>query len=64
VVAGKTELTKAMWNYLFGHGRRADRPIRLDVSEYASLSAAERLVAKDDGYSVHSVRRSPPKSPR
>ena len=46
---GKTELAKAMSHYLFGHGRRADRLIRLDMSEYAAPWAAERLVAKDDG---------------
>ena len=59
---GKTELAKAMSRYLFGHGRRADRLIRLDMSEYAAPWAAERLVAKDDGTPsdfVQKVRRQP-----
>ncbi len=59
---GKTELAKAMSRYLFGHGRHADRLIRLDMSEYASPWSAERLLAKDDGRPsdfVEKVRQQP-----
>ncbi len=45
---GKTELAKTMAAYLFGHGKQAERLVRLDMSEFASPWNAERLVAKDD----------------
>ncbi len=32
---GKTELARALSDYLFGHGSEADRMIRLDMSEYS-----------------------------
>ena len=42
---GKTELARALSQYLFGHGDHADRRLlRLDMSEYAGPDAAERLV--------------------
>jgi ATP-dependent Clp protease ATP-binding subunit ClpC len=41
---GKTELARALSQYLFGHGEQADRMVRLDMSEYAGPGAAERLV--------------------
>jgi ATP-dependent Clp protease ATP-binding subunit ClpC len=46
---GKTELAKTMSTYLFGHGKKSDRLIRLDMSEFASPWNVERLVSKDDG---------------
>jgi ATP-dependent Clp protease ATP-binding subunit ClpC len=45
---GKTELTKALADFLFGHGASSDRLVRLDMSEYSAPWAARRLVAKDD----------------
>jgi ATP-dependent Clp protease ATP-binding subunit ClpC len=45
---GKTELAKALTDYLFGHGGATDRLVRLDMSEYSSPWAAQRLLAKDD----------------
>ncbi len=46
---GKTELARAISHYFFGHGERADRLVRLDMSEYGTHSSAERLVEKPDG---------------
>ena len=45
---GKTELAKTMAAYLFGHGKQAERLVRLDMSEFASPWNAERLVAEED----------------
>jgi ATP-dependent Clp protease ATP-binding subunit ClpA len=42
---GKTQLVRALSQYLFGHGDRADRLVRLDMSEYSAPAAAERLMA-------------------
>ena len=44
---GKTALAKAAANYLFGHGQDTRRLLRLDMSEYSSPWAAERLLCKD-----------------
>jgi ATP-dependent Clp protease ATP-binding subunit ClpC len=44
---GKTELAKTASDYLFGHGKNADRLVRLDMSEYSSPWAAERLLTTD-----------------
>jgi ATP-dependent Clp protease ATP-binding subunit ClpC len=46
---GKTELAKAISNYLFGHGATADRLVRLDMSEYSSPYASPRLITREDG---------------
>jgi ATP-dependent Clp protease ATP-binding subunit ClpC len=59
---GKTELAKTISNYLFGHGKQAERLIRLDMSEYAAPWSAERLLTKDDGSPsefLQKVRRQP-----
>jgi ATP-dependent Clp protease ATP-binding subunit ClpC len=45
---GKTELAKVVSEYLFGHGKNTDRLVRLDMSEYSSPWAAERLITKED----------------
>lgn len=45
---GKTELAKTLSDYLFGHGQQTDRLVRLDMSEYSSGDAAERLLSKPD----------------
>lgn len=54
---GKTQLTKAIARYLFGHGDDADRLVRLDMSEYSSPLAAERLIAQDSQTPSHFIRR-------
>jgi ATP-dependent Clp protease ATP-binding subunit ClpC len=46
---GKTELAKALARFFFGHGEQAERLVRLDMSEYAGLGAAERLLTGPDG---------------
>ncbi len=46
---GKTQLAKSTSEYLFGHGDKADRLVRLDMSEYSSPYAAERLLTGSDG---------------
>ncbi len=59
---GKTQLAKTAAQYLFGHGSQTDRLIRLDMSEYSSPAAAERLITKDDGTPsdlIDRVRRQP-----
>jgi ATP-dependent Clp protease ATP-binding subunit ClpC len=45
---GKTELAKTLSQYLFGHGHKTDRLVRLDMSEYSGWDAAERLLSKPD----------------
>jgi len=66
---GKTELARAIADYLFGHGEdaavaaagapggKADRMIRLDMSEYAGFGAADRLMTDADGGPSELVRR-------
>ena len=59
---GKTQLARTVAQYLFGHGRQADRLIRLDMSEYSSPAAADRLITKIDGTPsdlIDRVRRQP-----
>lgn len=59
---GKTELSKAIADEFFGHGQQRDRLIRLDMSEYASYDAAQRLVMRPDGEPSHlieALRRQP-----
>ena len=46
---GKTELAKTLARYLFGHGDREDPLVRLDMSEYATPGAGERLLATPAG---------------
>jgi ATP-dependent Clp protease ATP-binding subunit ClpC len=41
---GNTELAHTISEYLFGHGEKKDRMVRLDMSEYAGPGAAERLI--------------------
>ena len=41
---GKTELAKAISNFIFGHGEQQDSMVRLDMSEYAGPGAADRLL--------------------
>ncbi|MBC7817445.1 MAG: ATP-dependent Clp protease ATP-binding subunit [Planctomycetaceae bacterium] len=61
---GKTELAKAMSRYLFGADRKSatTRLIRLDMSEYASPWAADRLLLRADGEPsefIQRIRRQP-----
>ncbi|MBX3460464.1 MAG: ATP-dependent Clp protease ATP-binding subunit [Planctomycetes bacterium] len=42
---GKTELARALSDYLFGSGSERDRLVRLDMSEYADGSGAQRLLS-------------------
>lgn len=46
---GKTELARTLADFFFGHGEKADRLIRLDMSEYTGAGAADRLLADADG---------------
>jgi ATP-dependent Clp protease ATP-binding subunit ClpC len=54
---GKTQLAKAISQYLFGHGERGDRLVRLDMSEYADAGAAERLITKPGGEPSELIQR-------
>ena len=54
---GKTELARALSQYLFGHGEEKDRLVRLDMSEYAGPGAAARLVGEAEGEPSELVRR-------
>ena len=54
---GKTELARAMADYLFGHGEQRDRMIRLDMSEYSGHGAADRLMTDSAGGPSDLVRR-------
>jgi ATP-dependent Clp protease ATP-binding subunit ClpC len=54
---GKTELAKTLARYLFGHGRRAEALVRLDMSEYGGPGAAQRLVGAPDGEPSDVIRR-------
>ena len=59
---GKTELAKATAHYLFGSGSDTDCLIRLDMSEYSSPPAAERLLTTDEdtpSQLISRVRRQP-----
>jgi len=59
---GKTEMAKALCGFLFGHGKSADRLIRLDMSEYSGWDAAHRLLMKPDGTAsdfIDKVRAQP-----
>ncbi len=54
---GKTELAKTLAAELFGHGDKAERMIRLDMSEYATAGSAQRLVTDDTGQPSELIRR-------
>ena len=54
---GKTELAKATSRYLFGAGSDSDRLIRLDMSEYSSSYAAERLLTTEDNSPSQLIKR-------
>ncbi|MFO0798408.1 MAG: AAA family ATPase [Gemmataceae bacterium] len=66
---GKTELAKALAEYLYGHGAdaakrpgEAPRLVRLDMSEYGGFDAAARLLGPphgEPGELVKRVRREP-----
>lgn len=61
---GKTELAKAMSRCLFGADRESatSRLIRLDMSEYATAWAADRLLLRADGEPsefIQRIRRQP-----
>lgn len=53
---GKTELARALARFFFGHGAKANRLIRLDMSEYAGSGSAERLLSAPDGQPSALVR--------
>jgi ATP-dependent Clp protease ATP-binding subunit ClpC len=59
---GKTQLAKSLSQYLFGHGAKADRLVRLDMSEYALPHQADRLITRANGMPsefIERVRRQP-----
>jgi ATP-dependent Clp protease ATP-binding subunit ClpC len=59
---GKTELARAIAAFFFGHGDKADRLIRLDMSEYTGPGAADRLLVNADGQPsalFQSIRQNP-----
>jgi ATP-dependent Clp protease ATP-binding subunit ClpC len=59
---GKTELARAIARYFFGHGVKADRLIRLDMSEYAGPGAGDRLLTQADGHPsalIRGIREQP-----
>src|SRR5687767_10596300 len=59
---GKTELARLLAEYFFGHGEKADRLLRLDMSEYSGWGAARRLVSRPDGAPsdfISGMRRQP-----
>lgn len=54
---GKTELARAMADYLFGHGETHERLVRLDMSEYSGHGASERLVSDASGGPSDFIKR-------
>ena len=54
---GKTELARTMSDFLFGHGEKTDRLVRLDLSEYAGPGAAARLLGSPGGEPSELVKR-------
>ncbi|MEW6125592.1 MAG: AAA family ATPase [Acidobacteriota bacterium] len=54
---GKTQLAKAISEYLFGQGEERNRLIRLDMSEYGDFGAAERLITKPNGEPSDLIQR-------
>lgn len=59
---GKTALAKALVEYCFGASGAKDRLARLDMSEYAGVGAAQRLLQNPEGRPaawIERVRRQP-----
>lgn len=54
---GKTELARALSDYLFGHGESGERLVRLDMSEYSGHGASERLVSDSRGNASDFIKR-------
>jgi ATP-dependent Clp protease ATP-binding subunit ClpC len=54
---GKTQLAKALSQYFFGHGEQRDWLVRLDMSEYGSIGAAERLITNANGEPSELIQR-------
>ena len=54
---GKTELARSISDYLFGHGASRDRLVRLDMSEYSTHGASERLVSDATGGASEFIKR-------
>jgi ATP-dependent Clp protease ATP-binding subunit ClpC len=54
---GKTELASSIARFFFGHGDHADRLIRVDMSEYAGIGAAQRLIGDPRGEPSVLIRR-------
>ncbi|MFK7767255.1 MAG: AAA family ATPase [Mariniblastus sp.] len=54
---GKTELSKALSDYMFGAGEAKDRLVRLDMSEYGGPFAAERLVMQANGQPSEFIKK-------
>ena len=54
---GKTELSKALSDYMFGAGEAKDRLVRLDMSEYGGPLAAERLVMQANGQPSEFIKK-------
>jgi ATP-dependent Clp protease ATP-binding subunit ClpC len=54
---GKTQLAKTISEFLFGHGEKKDRLVRLDMSEYATPGASERLLGAPEGEPSDLIKR-------
>jgi ATP-dependent Clp protease ATP-binding subunit ClpC len=54
---GKTELARALADYLFGHGEKEERLVRLDMSEYSTWGAEQRLQVDAHGEPSAFIRR-------
>lgn len=59
---GKTELARALSDWMFGHGATRERLVRLDMSEYATPGSAEALLSDETGQPsafIRNVRQQP-----
>jgi ATP-dependent Clp protease ATP-binding subunit ClpC len=54
---GKTELARTLSDYLFGHGEKKNRMVRLDMSEYAGPGAVERFIGPPHGEPSELIKR-------
>lgn len=54
---GKTELSRSISDFLFGHGETSDRLVRLDMSEYSGYGASERLISDSRGNASEFLKR-------
>lgn len=54
---GKTELSRSISDFLFGHGGSSDRLVRLDMSEYSGHGASERLISDSRGNASDFLKR-------